>query len=187
MKKEMLILFLLILISLILIGCAQKQITEEDEHLFDAILASATTVDACNYLESESLTARCIDEYNIQSASNENDKSYCNIVSKKKKTECLDKYLKNLAMFNKDTGVCNEITDPEIKQNCIDETSRHSSLEDTYKLAVDTEDVTKCDVLSGDDINECKDRYYFIMAYNTKDKSYCDSIINTITKDSCKK
>ncbi len=131
MKRGMIILICLVLIS----GC-NVNTQNNDQEIYNNVLLSAykNGVQECDYLSSEKLKARCIDEFNakvdernvkasyLKEAIESDDITRCDVLTDTNKEFCKEMYSAMLIFSKGKKGkeYCNIMNDPIAKTNCVD-------------------------------------------------------------------
>ncbi|GAB0175106.1 MAG: hypothetical protein HHAS10_09850 [Candidatus Altimarinota bacterium] len=90
-------------------------------------------------------------------------------------TQAIDRV--NSAILNANPALCETISIPELKQECIEKSG--------LALALKENDPTKCDVLSETGAIECRDQIYFRLAQLSGKIDECLKISNSGSRDKC--
>jgi hypothetical protein len=178
--------------------CEKLYDEELRKRCYDKIYFSSATsiLDSalCNKITDEALRQKCNNSVQLvmgRSAKSEQDCE--SITDPEVKQDCLDNYYLSSSTKEIDQLSCNNIKDAELKDECIASVTQNVKvIEEGKKIAMakvapkSTSDVLKgCNAKSGELAQNCKDDANFNLAFQNRDLTYCNKIVDTDLKDDC--
>lgn len=95
-----------------------------------------------------------------------------------------DECFYNQAVLTKNESNCFNIKDLNLRVTCTSSISYSKIIQG----AVTSDDITVCEKLEVSEVIQgCRDNYNYVKAINTKDKSFCENIVNIAVKNECLK
>jgi hypothetical protein len=150
--------------------------------------------DLCEKIKDESLKQSCTDQLGAIMGRTAKSASACDsIVTSRLKQECLNNYYFSSSIDALDKTGCENIMDTRLKDRCtatIDQNIEVLERSKTYtaeqsKTAEETLEI--CDSMGGDSAQNCKDEANYTLAFEKKDLSYCNKIIDSARQQECYK
>ncbi len=146
----------------------------------------------CKKISDESLKQRCLDQIQVIMGKNAESTEDCDsILDIALKQECLNNYYYSSSIKELDEESCDNITNSQLRDLCTTAIADNLKADDVAEkeLAVmpqTTQEVlVTCDNYQGEQSQECKDDANYELAFEEKDISYCNRILDTSKQKEC--
>jgi hypothetical protein len=156
-----------------------------DKIYYSAALGSFDSA-LCEKISDDNLKEKCSNQILVFMGRTATSKTDCDsITDKTLKQECVNNYYLSSSVKNMDKKSCEKITDAQVKDRCVSTIAQNAEvIAKAAEYAQQTPKTTQ-EVLASCDTQECKDEANYSLAFEEKDLSYCNKIIDSGTKQTC--
>jgi len=175
-----------------------EQLSDEDlkQQCYDKIYFNAAMesfdLDLCQKISDEAMKENCTNQIQVVMGRTASSEAECEVITDDElKLECLDNYHYSASVEDLDLESCSSITDSSMKERCEKTVQQNIEVIEISKQPVaerpdTTEEILEsCDNLSSSLAQECKDQANYDLAYEEKDLSYCNKIIDEEMQSEC--
>jgi hypothetical protein len=134
-------------------------------------------IELCSKINSENLKKDCLDSINYALAAKEEDTSFCDKINDElRKEQCKRALIFEKALAEENPDLCNELDNPAVCKDTI-------NMELAISKAIKEDDEKECEILSGEVIINCRDKFF--LEKGKEDETFCEKISDETLKDAC--
>lgn len=160
----------------------------------EIVKENSANIQSCSTLEGNFRTEcmKLIENYKTEetyiAATTSNNIVRCNLLAEKNlQTKCQDEIIKSLAEKEKNTALCGNIQNGDLRQECVKRTISSRDMQ-LFEQAASSDNIELCASISDGNIKaRCQDVVIIGIVRKTKNASLCNNLINTDSKAICQK